>query len=73
MTSAGRVALAVALGACVLAAVGPVRGYWGTPRFWRITVLSLVVWPVLTGIPAFVVALVGATIHRRVVAVRERP
>lgn len=73
VTAARRAAAAVALGAFLLAAAGPVRSYWGTERFWRITALSLVLWPIVTGIPAFVVGFVVATTHRRVVSVRERP
>ncbi|HEX6559212.1 MAG TPA: hypothetical protein VF021_07100, partial [Longimicrobiales bacterium] len=62
-SSAARTALraagAVAIGAFLLAAVGPVRSYWGTERFWQVTVLSLLLWPVGTGVPAYLVALVA--------------
>jgi hypothetical protein len=62
---ARRAAAAVAVGAFVLAVVGPARSYWGTDRFWRVTVFSLVLWPVLTGVPAFLAALVaGSVLHR---------
>ena len=60
-------AAAVALGAFVLAAVGPVRGYWDAANFWRVAVLSLAVWPILTGIPAFLAALVAGSILGRLV------
>ena len=59
------VAAAVALGMFVLAAAGPVRTYWGTPRFWQVSVLSLVLWPIITGVPAFLAALVSGLILRR--------
>jgi len=51
------VALAVAIGAFVLAALGPLRSHWGDPSRLKLALLSLVAWPVLTGIPAFLVAL----------------
>ena len=73
LASAARVALSVALGAFLLAAAGPVRSYWGTERFWRATILSLVVWPVIAGVPAFLVGLAGGSIHRRMFAAAERP
>lgn len=63
--TAARVAAAVALGAFALAAVGPVRSHWGTPDFWRVSVLSLPLWPVLTGVPAFLVAFAAGSILRR--------
>ena len=73
-SSARHVAAAVALGAFLLAAVGPVRSHWGAPNFWRVAALSIVVWPVLTGIPAFVAALVaGSIIGRARVKGAERP
>ncbi len=60
-----RAATAVALGAFVLALVGPVRNYWGTERFAGVAVLSLVLWPIITGLPALVVAwLVSPWIRR---------
>src|SRR5258708_27316185 len=60
-------AAAVALGAFVLAAVGPVRGYWDAANFWRAAVLSLSLSPILTGIPAFLAALVAGSILGRLV------
>ena len=65
------VASAVAVGAFVLAAGGPVASHWGV-RGWHVVWLSLVLWPVLTGIPAFVAALVAASILGRVAAPREK-
>lgn len=56
---AARVALAVAIGAFGVAALGPLRMHWGEPARLKLVMLSLVAWPVLTGVPAFVVALLG--------------
>jgi hypothetical protein len=63
--AAAHCAAAVALGAFALAVAGPVRTHWGAPDFWRVAVLSLPLWPILTGVPAFVVALVAGWILRR--------
>jgi hypothetical protein len=57
-------ALAVALGAFGLAAAGPVRSHWGAPDRWRAALLSLVLWPIVTGVPAFCVALVAGRVMR---------
>lgn len=64
--TAAHAAAAVALGAFALAAAGPVRSHWGTSDFWRSSALSLPLWPILTGIPAFLVALVAGAIVRRI-------
>lgn len=58
------VALAVALAAFVLAALGPVRSHWNDAHLIRVA-LSLVAWPVLTGLPAFVAALLGGHFVKR--------
>ena len=63
--SAVQVALAVALGALVLAAAGPVRAYWGKPNSSRVILLSLVLWPLMTGLPAFAAAFVAGRVIRR--------
>lgn len=68
-TAAAHSAAAVALGAFALAVAGPVRSYWGTSGFGRLT-MSLVLWPVLTGVPAFIVALVAGSILGRLEASR---
>ena len=65
VVSAVQVALAVALGAFVLAAGGPVRTYWGKPNSARVIVLSLVLWPVMTGLPAFAAAFAAGHVIRR--------
>ena len=54
-------AIAVALAAFVLALLGPVRSHWNAADFHRATLLSVVVWPILTGIPAYLVAWLIAT------------
>lgn len=59
--SATIVACAVALGALGVAALGPLRAHWGDPARSRLIMLSIVAWPLLTGVPAFLVAL-GARI-----------
>jgi len=60
------VSLAVALGAFLLAVWINVHAYWSTAGHPRPFVpLSLVVFPVVTGVPAFVVALVVASILAR--------
>lgn len=53
LRAARHVAIAAGLGGLFLALVGPVRTHWGAPDFGRATVLSMVLWPLLTGIPAF--------------------
>jgi len=64
--SAGQVAIAVAAATGVLALAGPVRSHWGEPHAARVALLSVVLWPVLTGIPSFVVALVVRHVLDRV-------
>ena len=59
VTVAIDVAFSVALGALVLAAVGPVRTHFGEPSALRLALLSLIAWPVVAGVPAFLVALLG--------------
>jgi hypothetical protein len=70
--TAARSAAAVALGAFALAIAGPVRSHWGAADFWRTAALSLPLWPVLTGVPAFVVALVAGSILRRAIGGQEK-
>ena len=62
LPAAFHVALGAALGGLLLAAVGPVRSHWGAPDFTRAALLSLLVWPFLTGIPAFVLGFLAASI-----------
>lgn len=55
--AAMHVALGAAAGAFLLALLGPVRSHWGEPNHARLILLSIVAWPLLTGLPAFAVAL----------------
>ena len=48
-----QVAASVAISAFVLAVVGPLRSHWSQPDVVRVAALSVILWPVLTGIPAF--------------------
>jgi hypothetical protein len=57
-----RVALAVALGAFGLAVFGPVRTHWGESSQLRLAAFSLIAWPLLTGLPAFLLALLGGRV-----------
>jgi O-antigen ligase len=59
------VALGVAIGAFVLAALGPFRSHWGDPSRLKLALLSLAAWPVLTGVLAFLVALIAGFILDR--------
>ena len=61
-----RVAAAVALGAFGVALLGPVRSHWGEAHLPRLIALSLIAWPVLAGVPAFVVALLAGLLRDRV-------
>lgn len=74
-TIAARVALAVAFGAIGVAALGPVRSHWGEPHRLKLALPSLVAWPIITGVPAFVAALTIAygfdRLTRRGGALRE--
>jgi len=54
-----RVGIAAGLGGLFLALIGPVRSHWGAPDFGRAAILSIVLWPFLTGIPAFLLAWFG--------------
>lgn len=60
-----RTAAAVAIAAFVLALVGPVRAHWNASDFGRAVILSVVVWPIATGVPAFLVSLLGGMVFRR--------
>jgi hypothetical protein len=66
LSTALHVALAVALGVFALAAAANLQALWATPSNHRSLALALVVWPILTALPAFVVALVvAAWLNRR--------
>ena len=64
LRTALRASGAVAIAAFALAAAGPVWTHWGKPDQQR-ALTALLLWPVLTGLPAFVLALgAGAVIGR---------
>jgi len=66
--TAWHVSLAVALGGFLLAVSANVHGLRVGSSHQRLLALALVAWPVVTGVPAFVVALVaaaGLTLRRR--------
>jgi hypothetical protein len=65
-STALRTSLAVVLGAFVLAAGANLQSLWATASNHRSLALALVIWPIVAGVPAFVVALVvGAWLVRR--------
>ena len=61
-----RVAVAVAFGAFGVALLGPIRSHWDEAHLPRLMLLSIVAWPVLTGAPAFLVALLAGFVLDRV-------
>lgn len=67
-----QVALGVALGALGVAALGPVRAHWADPSRTKLTLLSLVAWPIITGLPAFAAALIGGMIFDRLGGTGQR-
>jgi uncharacterized protein (DUF486 family) len=60
LVTASHASVAVALGAFALAVAANVHGLWVASRQQGLLAFALVAWPVLTAIPAFVVALVAA-------------
>jgi hypothetical protein len=62
---AWRVSSAVALGAAALAAAALARAVVTGQGKPLLLVIALVAWPVLTGVPAFLVALAGAAVLAR--------
>src|SRR4030095_355693 len=62
-TVATRVALAVAFGAFALAVAANIHGFRVGSRSTqqRLLAFALVIWPAMTGIPAFLVALIAST------------
>ena len=67
-----RVALGVALGALGVAALGPARAHWADPSRTKLILLSLVAWPIITGVPAFATALMGGMIVDRLRVTGQR-
>jgi cytochrome c biogenesis protein CcdA len=65
LTIAMHVSIGVALGACALALAANVHAL-STPSANRVRLaVALVAWPLLTGVPAFLVALLAASILKR--------
>ena len=60
LITASHVSMAVALGAFALAVSANVHGYRVGSSNMRLVAFALVVWPAITAVPAFVVALVAA-------------
>jgi hypothetical protein len=58
--TAWHVSIAVALGGFLLAVNANVHGLWVGSSNQRLLAIALVAWPALTGVPAFLVALVAA-------------
>ena len=59
---ASHAALAVAIGALLLALAGMINSLWTTSALRPIWFLAIFLWPAFTAIPAFLVALVLATL-----------
>lgn len=67
--TAWHVSIAVAWGAFGLAVSANVNGVWVGSSHRRLLAVALVAWPLVTGVPAFVVALItaaGLTLRRRI-------
>jgi len=64
-TTALRASAAAAIGACGLAAAANIHWWITTSSYRRSLILSLVAWPLLVIIPAFVAALIGAIVLDR--------
>jgi len=60
LTTAFHASVSVALGAFGIAAAANIRALTAGTGNQRLLALALVLWPILTGVPAFVVALVVA-------------
>jgi len=63
--TAAHVSLAAALGACGLAVAANVHEWWGAASYRPSLAIALVAWPLLTAVPAFVVAWVAAAVLTR--------
>ena len=59
------VAASVSLGAFALAAAANIHALRAGSGNQRLLALALVIWPIITGVPAFIVALLAATILGR--------
>jgi hypothetical protein len=63
---------AVGLSAFALAVSGPAASHWGAGDFWRTAALSVVLWPIVVGVPAFFGALVASSVLGRLLAREQR-
>src|SRR5437763_8323006 len=64
-TTALHVSVAAAVGAGGLAVAANIHEWMAGPRYRPSIVVALVAWPLLTLVPAFLVAMLGATILNR--------
>ena len=62
---ASHAALAVAIGALLLALAGMINSLWTRSALRPIWLLALVLWPAITAVPAFFVALAASAILAR--------
>ncbi len=62
LVTAFRACLAVAVGAFALAVAANIHGQWVGSTHQRSLIFALVAWPLLTAVPAFVVALISAAL-----------
>lgn len=67
--AAWHTAVAVAIGAFLLAAAGMIRSLWTTSTMRPAWLIALVLWPVFTALPAFLLALVFTAV---LVRLRQR-
>jgi hypothetical protein len=58
-------ALAVAIGALLLALTAMIRSLWATSALRPVWLLALILWPAFTAVPAFLVALAADAILAR--------
>jgi len=61
-TTATHVSLAVAFGAFALALNANIHDLWSAAGYRPRLLVALPVWPILTGVPAFIVALIAAAV-----------
>jgi hypothetical protein len=72
-TVAFHTSLAVALGAFALAVAANIHGWKVATPHQHLLVLSLIIWPVLTAVPAWLVSFAGAAIVTRLRSKRQAP
>ena len=64
-SAAGHAAVAVAIGAFLLAVAGMINSLWTTSALRPIWFLAIFLWPAITAVPAFLAALVAGLILAR--------